>query len=358
MPSVQGRCSLHKFSAAAAGDVCGREVLAMRKRIRDSVVVITGASSGIGRATALELARRGAAITLAARREQPLRDLAVECEKAGGRALVVPADVTDEAAVQEIARRTVEAFGRIDAWVNNAAVSVYGLFEKTPPEPYRRVLETNLFGYIHGARAALPHFRRQGSGVLVNNASMAAKMSQPYASAYVASKHAILGFSESLRQELELLGDRDIHVSTVLPASIDTPFFQHAANYTEREVHPMPPIYPPERVARTIVRMIASPRREAYVGGSARELAALTSLAPGLSERVIALLVDRLHLSRERSVPPTNGNLFAPVAEGTTVDGGWKPRGSKRVLRNILIGAAALVPAALGFLWLRPRLGV
>ncbi|WP_437957907.1 SDR family NAD(P)-dependent oxidoreductase [Sorangium sp. So ce119] len=116
----------------------------MRENIRNTVVVITGASSGIGRATALEFARRGAAVTLTARREQPLRELASQCEQAGGKALVVLADVTNEAAVLEVARRTTEAFGRIDVWVNNAAVTLFGLFEQTPSEPYRRVIETSV----------------------------------------------------------------------------------------------------------------------------------------------------------------------------------------------------------------------
>ncbi|WP_437755651.1 SDR family oxidoreductase [Sorangium sp. So ce1389] len=328
----------------------------MRDKFRNAVVVITGASSGIGRATALEFARRGAAVTLTARREQPLRELAAECEQAGGRALVVPADVTNEAAVLEVARRTTEAFGRIDVWVNNAAVTLFGLFERTPSEPFRRVIETNLFGYVHGARAALAQFRRQGNGVLINVASMVSRLSEPYVSAYVASKHAIRGLTQSLRQELEVLRARHIHISTVMPATIDTPLFQHAGNYTGRVPRAMPPVYPPERVARAIVRLARTPRREVFVGSAARRLALLSFLAPGLAERLLARSVDRLHLQHDRTAYATNGNLFAPLPEGTDVSGGWKPRGKSRALRAAVVGLAALAPAVLGLLWLRPRL--
>ncbi|WP_437529567.1 SDR family oxidoreductase [Sorangium sp. So ce726] len=330
----------------------------MREKFMEPVVVITGASSGIGRATALEFARRGAAVTLAARREQPLRELATACEQAGGKALVVPTDVTNEAAVMEVARRATEAFGRIDVWVNNAAVTLFGLFEQTPSEPYRRVIETNLFGTIHGARAALAQFRRQGSGVLINVASMAARLPEPYVSAYVASKHAIRGLSRSLRQELRLLRARDIHVSTVMPATVDTPLFQHAGNYAGRTPTAMPPIVSPERVARAIVRLARTPRREIFVGSAGRQLALLSLLAPGLAERLLARSADRLHLLNDRTAYATNGNLFAPLPEGTTVTGGWKqkPRGKGRLLRAAVLGLAALAPAALGLLWLRPRL--
>jgi NAD(P)-dependent dehydrogenase (short-subunit alcohol dehydrogenase family) len=141
----------------------------MPRKLRDAVVVITGASTGLGRATALAFARRGANLSLAARREDTLHQPAQECQHFGSRTLAIPTDVTDEAAVQNLAQRTFQEFGRLDIWVNNAAVTAFGRFEEIPSDIYRRVIETNLFGYIHGARAALPYFREQGSGTLTTN---------------------------------------------------------------------------------------------------------------------------------------------------------------------------------------------
>ena len=324
----------------------------MPRNIRDSVVVITGASSGIGRATALAFAQRGATVVLAARREPPLRDLATECEDTGARALVVPADVTDEAAVQELARRAVEDFGRIDVWVNNAAVTLFGRFEKTPSDAYRRVIETDLFGYIYGARAVLPYFREQHSGVLINNASIVAKVPQPYASAYVIAKHGVRALSASLRQELRLDGARDIHVCTVMPATIDTPLFQHAANYLGRPPKAMPPVYPAEKVAGTIVRLAERPRREVFVGGSGRILNLQHTLAPGLSERMLARAVDTQHFE-DVPAPPAAGNLFEPVLEYPQVSGGWRNAGPSRIRRVATAAGLMTVPALLAWFWLR-----
>ena len=312
----------------------------MRRSLNVSVVVVTGASSGIGRATAQAFARKGAAVVVAARRAHVLEDVAEECRRAGGDALAVPTDTTDADAVERLAAAAVDRFGRIDVWVNNAAVSLFARFHEAPPEDFRRVIETNLFGYVYGARAALRRFREQGEGVLINNASIVARVSQPYTSAYVMSKHAVRGLGMSLRQELALAGARGIHVCTVMPATIDTPFFDQAANFTGRKVKPMPPVYPPERAAGAIVRLARFPRREVFVGHSGRLLAGQQKLAPGLTERVLAVMTDRTHLYRDRPAGPTHGNLFEPRAVDGSVDGGWNGARRTRVRRLLTAGVA------------------
>ena len=213
--------------------------MSMGKKLDGAVVVVTGASSGIGRATGLAFAEGGARVVVAARRVDALEELARECQAAGGQPWPSPPTPTDEAAVAELARRAVERFGRIDVWVNNAGVYLLGLLEATPPEAFRRVLETNFFGYVNGARAVLPHFRNQGHGVLINNASVYSHVGAPWLTAYVSSKFAVRGFSEALRQELADLPD--VHVCTVSPSPIDTPIFASAANYSGRAVYGLGP---------------------------------------------------------------------------------------------------------------------
>jgi short-subunit dehydrogenase len=318
----------------------------MPRKLRDAVVVITGASSGIGRATALRFAERGATVVVAARREQALNEVVREIEQRGGRGLAVSTDVTDEGAVQALARRALVTFGRIDVWVNNAALSLFGRFEETPPEDYRRVIEVDLFGYIHGARAALPIFREQGSGVLINTASIVATIPQPYTSPYVISKHGIRALGMSLRQELSLDGGHDIHVCTVMPATVDTPFFQHAANYTGRAVKAMPPVVSADRVASTIVSLAERPRREVIVGNAGRMLTLMRAISPGMAERMMARQVDQTHLYRDKPASPTSGNLWEPMRY-TSVSGGWTASGVQQdeaapQRRRGLAGLAAL----------------
>src|SRR3989339_1253579 len=174
-----------------------------RKVLENKTVAITGASSGIGRATALEFARSGANLVLIARGENNLKEVAAEAENLGAKALVAPADVVNENAVTAVAERAVSTFGGIDIWVNNAAVNLFGRFDEAPYDAYKRVIETNLFGYLNGARAVIGHFHRQQSGMLVNVSSISGTIGLPYSSAYTASKFAINGFSESLRAELK-----------------------------------------------------------------------------------------------------------------------------------------------------------
>jgi short-subunit dehydrogenase len=305
------------------------------------VVVITGATSGIGRATAHAFARKGATLALAARREDLLGRTAEECRRLGADVLTVPLDVTDEPAVRDLALVTVEQFGRIDVWVNNASVGLWGRLEEIPMEDIRRLVDVNLHGYVHGARAVLPVFRAQRSGVLVNVGSIASRVGMPFAAPYVMSKHAVRGLGAAIRQELAADGVEGVHVCTVMPATIDTPFFEHSGNYAGRAVKAMPPVYTPERVARTIVRRARRPRREVFVGNMARTTAQQHKVLPGTTERVAAALAKRQLFLRDRPAPPTAGNLYQPLGEDDGVHGRWHGRGRTAARRLATVGLAA-----------------
>jgi NAD(P)-dependent dehydrogenase (short-subunit alcohol dehydrogenase family) len=318
----------------------------MTRSIKDSVAVVTGASSGIGRASALALARQGAAVVVAARRANALDTLVDEIEAGGGRALAVPTDVTDQAQVNTLANRAIERFGRIDLWVNNAGVFMLGPFADTPAEDFRRVMETNFFGEVHGARAVLPIFREQRGGTLVNIASLDSRAPQPHASAYIASKHAVRALGMSLRQELLLDGFEDVHVVTILPATIDTPLFQHGANYTNRRIVAPPPVYPADEVVRAVFEALRDPKPEIYAGTAARAGNVAMKLMSGSTERVAAELV-RVQEVEGSIVPSTSGNLFEPSEDEGRISGGWGATGSSRARKVALIGAAlATIPLA------------
>ena len=313
----------------------------MAGKEKRSVVVITGASSGIGRATAHAFARKGAALALAARRGDLLERTAEECRRLGADVLTVALDVTEEQAVQDLARAAVERFGRIDVWVNNASVGLWGRLEEIPMKDIRRLIDVNLFGYVHGARAVLPVFRAQRSGVLINVGSMVSRVPAPFAGPYVMSKHAVRGLGTVLRQELAADKVKGVHVSTVMPATIDTPFFEHSANYVGRALRAMPPVYSPERVARTIRNCARFPRREVFVGNTARLAAQQHKLAPATTERVMTVAVKRLHLYRRRTQPPTPGNLYRPLGQDDGVHGRWHGRGRTAVRRLATAGLVA-----------------
>jgi short-subunit dehydrogenase len=314
-------------------------------RTKDSVVVITGASSGIGRATALAFARKKARLVLAARRPDAIESLARECRKLGAEAVAVPTDVLDAASTEGLATRAIEAFGRIDVWINNAAVAVFGAFLEVPLGDYQRVLDVNVMGYVRGARAVLPHFQARGSGMLINVSSVEGVIPQPYGTAYAISKAAERALAVSLRSELLLEGATGIRVCTVLPAAVDTPIYQQAANYTGHKVRPIPPVYTAQRVARTIVKLTRKPRREVAVGPTGRLLLLKHKAVPGAIEAATARVVNKTHLSRKQAAVNSPGNLYKPSKTKRTarVEGGW--HGRSRTIRRRVLAVALLAGA-------------
>lgn len=292
------------------------------------IAVITGASSGIGRATALEFAKQGATVVLAARRGFALEELVSECEQLGGKALAVQTNVASEDEINALANRTIEAYGHFDVWVNNAAVSLFGHFEEIPTADIRQLMETNVFGYMYGARAAIRHFRANGKGTLINVSSMTALAGQPFSVPYSISKFAVRGLSMSLAQELA--DQENIHVCCVLPAVIDTPIFQHAANYMGKRIKAPEPVIPAKRVAKAIVKLTESPKEEVAVGNMARLMRVQRLVLPlKMFDKNMQKMISKKHFKKEPS-GPYQGNLYEPLTNWNRVNGDWKAENSKK----------------------------
>lgn len=293
------------------------------KPVSEQVVVVTGASSGIGRAVALHFAQRGARVVLVARRAQLLAALADTIQRRGGQALPVPTDVADWSQVERLAHAAQERFGGVDTWVNGAIATVYGSLEHTTPDEFRRVMEVGLLGTVHGSMAAVPVLRARGGGVIINVSSVLGKRAVPYQSAYCATKFGVVGFSEAIRAEL-----RDgIDVCTIVPFSMNTPLFDHARSKEGTRPKPFPPVYDPRLVARAIVRCAERPRREVLVGGAGRVVLGLNVLAPGLVDWLNARFARRLQFTGEPD--HAADNLVAPMPEGATSRDGWNPLGTR-----------------------------
>lgn len=318
----------------------------MRQR-HGRVVVITGASSGIGRATALRFAKNGDTVVVAARRKGLLKDVVDECEELGAEAMAVEADVTNESSVEKLAKAAEKKYGQIDVWINDAGVGAVGKFDEVKPEEHRRVIETNLEGTINGSWYALKQFKKQREGVLINISSVLGKVTQPYMGSYAASKHGIKALSACIRQELWLNDFEDIHVCTVFPQSVDTPFFENEANRSGYKIKPAPPIETPEHAAEVIFRLAEEPQDEAHVGKMGKFISMQQKMARGMTEKQMALMTEKKHFDRSRRERGNSGSLWKAnrgESEGE-IHGGWNNGASWKKPVSI---AGVAAPAAVG----------
>lgn len=310
------------------------------KKLQDQVVVITGASSGIGLVTAKMAAEKGAKVVLAARNDEALQKIAEEIRAKGGECTIVDADVSDQNEVRRIANDAIERFGRIDTWVNNAGVSVYGKLLEVEDKDSRRIFDVNFWGLVYGSKLACEMMRENG-GALINIGSILSDRAIPIQGMYSASKHAVKAFTDALRMELEK--DKiPISVTLIKPGAIDTPYLDHAKSYMDvRPSHP-PPVYAPEIVAEAILHCAEQPVRDLIVGGGGKMVSSMERI-PRFADRMMSWSMFKDQRSKRPNDEPEKNSLHYPMADG-------EERGTYegRVLERSLYTTAARRPLLTG----------
>src|ERR671916_488729 len=322
------------------------------KPAEEQVVALMGASSGIGRETALRFAGRGAKVVVAARSKEGLDSLVEEIRSADGDATAVAAEVTDFDQVEAVADTAAGVYGRLDTWVHLAAVSIFAPFEETTPEEFKRVVEIDLMGQAYGAMAALPHIKREGRGALVHVTSVVARRAVPLQSAYCAAKHGVDGFLESLRVELRREG-WPIGVTNVMPAAINTPFFDKARTRLGVKPKGFPPLYAPGVVAGAILYAAEKAPRDIVAGGAGKGLIVGQRLSPRLMDAVMLRGGFGSQMTDEPKSADDPDALFEPVQGQNRTDGDFGDETLRRSLVTWLdthpaIKCGALAGAALG----------
>jgi NAD(P)-dependent dehydrogenase (short-subunit alcohol dehydrogenase family) len=326
------------------------------KPVEEQVVVVMGASSGIGRETALRFVRKGAKVVVAARSEEGLGSLVEEIEGEGGEATAITADVAEFDWVKAVADKAAEAYGRLDTWVHLPGVSIFGFFDEIEPEEFKRVIEVDLMGQVYGAMAALPHLKREGRGALIHVSSVLAKRSVPLQSSYCAAKHGIDGFLESLRVELRHEG-WPIGVTNVMPASINTPFFDKSRTKLGVKPKAVPPFYEPGVVADVILYAAEKAPRDIVAGGAGKSILLTQRLSPSVMD---AILLRAGFESQQTDEPKPQGApdaLFEPMEGQDRAEGDFHGQSFSRsysswldthpALKRGVIAGAALATLAI-----------
>ena len=285
------------------------------KPLDQQVIVITGASSGIGLCTAETAAKKGAKVVLAARSNQTLDEVVQRITAAGGEAIAIVCDVADRQQVEGLATAAVRRFGRIDTWVNNAGLAIYGRLDEVSEEDSRRLFDINFWGVVNGSLAALPYLKRYG-GALINVGSEVSEAVVPILGMYSASKHAVKGFTDALRLEVERVDEAPVSVTLIQPTAVDTPFDEHARNYMDKEATLPTPMIDPQQVADAILSAAVKPQRDVKVGMMAKVNTFVAKNLPGIGDRMAAKQVK--NFQRDEPVQEPEGTLYVPGEDGRT----------------------------------------
>lgn len=293
------------------------------KPIEQQVIVVTGATSGIGLATVLAAAQQGAKLVLAARNEQVLAQVVEQVKVLGGDAIYVVTDVSDRRQLQTLADAAIRKFGRVDTWVNDAGVSIYGRLEEVQDDDSRQLFETNFWGVVYGSLVALPLLRKQG-GALINLGSEASEAVIPLQGMYSASKHAVKGFTDALRVEVEEVDQAPVAITLIQPTAVDTPYPQHARNYTDKEAALPTPQLEAEQVAKAILHAATHHQRDVKVGAVATLDTLASKLVPSLAAKLAAKQIDRQNYDEPPRQP--EGTLHRSGSTGQTKGSGPTPR--------------------------------
>jgi short-subunit dehydrogenase len=297
------------------------------KELNQQVIVVTGASSGIGLATAMLAAERGAKVVLAARSEDTLEAIVEEIIAEGGDAISIPCDVSDAEQVKQLVDQAITHYGRIDTWVNNAGASIYGRLDKVSEEDSRQLFDTNFWGVYHGALAVLPHLKKHG-GALINLGSEVSESIVPYQGMYSASKHAVKGFIDALRVEVEELDHAPVAITLIQPTATNTPFPQHAKNEMTSEPKLPDPLDDPQDVAEAILAAATSPTRSKKVGAMSKVNTTIAKLLPKLGDKIAAKMAGKQHYAEKPRNPEgilTRASEFISGAGHVYGSGGKSP---------------------------------